>query len=111
MLADYNNIMRVLIYGAGSVGLGIASCLLKSQGGVDIIARENTVRALRKSGLTRTGIFGDYYANPAKFASYSSLNQIQNQIYDCILVCTKSFDSLTAAKDLAGHKFLEAESS
>lgn len=101
--------MKVLIYGAGSVGLGIASCLLKSQAGVDIIARENTVRALCKFGLTRTGIFGDYYAEPAKFGSCASLNQIQKQTYDYILVCTKSFDSLTAAKDLSQHKSLFGE--
>ena len=97
--------MRVLIYGAGSVGLGIASCLLKSQAGVDIIARENTILALRKSGLTRTGLFGDYYAEPAEFAAYKSLNEIRGRIYDYVLVCTKSFDSLAAAKDLAGHRF------
>ena len=101
--------MRVLIYGAGSVGLGVASCLLKSQAGVDIIARENTVLALRKSGLTRTGIFGDYYAEPTKFGSYVSLNEIQNQIYDYILVCIKSFDSLNAAQDLSRYQSLFGE--
>lgn len=101
--------MRVLIYGAGSVGLGIASCLLKSQACVDIIARENTVFALCESGLNRTGIFGVYYAEPAKFGSCASLSEIPKQIYDYILVCTKSFDSLTAAKDLAQHKSLFGE--
>jgi len=35
-------IMRVLIFGGGSVGLGIASCLIKAGAGVDIIGRENT---------------------------------------------------------------------
>jgi len=102
-------IMKVLIYGGGAVGLGIASCLLKSQAQVDIVARENTVLALRKSGLTRTGIFGDYHAEPAKFDSYTSLNEIQKQNYDYILVCTKSFDSLEAAQDLAKHKSLLGE--
>ncbi|MHC4338417.1 MAG: ketopantoate reductase family protein, partial [Planctomycetota bacterium] len=96
--------MKVLVYGGGAVGLGIASCLLKSQACVDIIARENTVLALYKSGLTRTGIFGYYHAEPEKFGSYTSLNQIQEQAYDYILVCTKSFDSLTAAQDLSKHK-------
>jgi len=51
-------IMRVLLYGGGSVGPGVVSCLLKSRVHVDIIARENTVAALRKCGLVRTGIFG-----------------------------------------------------
>lgn len=101
--------MRVLIYGGGAVGLGIASCLIKSAACVDIIARENTVQALRQSGLTRTGIFGDYYAEPAKSGTCASLNEIQKRTYDYILVCIKSFDSLAAAKDLSKHKFLFSE--
>ena len=102
-------IMKVLVYGGGAVGLGIASCLLKSQACIDIIARENTVQALRKSGLTRTGIFGNYHAEPAKFGSYTSLNEIQRQAYDYILVCTKSFDSLAAAQDLSDYKSVMTE--
>ncbi len=35
--------MKVLIYGGGAVGLGIASCLLKSGEEVVILAREETV--------------------------------------------------------------------
>ena len=101
---DYNIRMRALIYGGGAVGLGLASCLLKSHARVDIIARENTVEALHKNGLIRTGIFGRYYASPSAFGSYISLGQAPNKAYDYILGCTKSFDSYRAAKDLAGHR-------
>jgi len=100
--------MKVLIYGGGSVGLGIASCLLKSKAAVDIIARQNTVLALRKHGLVRTGIFGDYYTPPPTFGCYSSLTDLRKNPYDYILVCTKSFDSFEAAKDLSQYKFLFA---
>jgi len=98
--------MRILVYGGGAVGLGIASCLLKSGCRVDIIARENTVRSLREHGLLRTGIFGDYFADPKSFGSFVSLNDVPMQAYDYILACTKSFDSPEAAKDLAKHEFL-----
>ena len=98
--------MRALIYGGGAVGLGLASCLLRSKAQVDIIARKKTVQSLRKSGLTRTGIFGDYRASPSTFKSYSSLDKVRKEIYDYILVCTKSFDSFEAAKDLSEHKSL-----
>jgi len=101
--------MKVLIYGGGSVGLGLASCLLKSGAKVDIIARPNTVSALRRSGLVRTGIFGDYHAEPSQFASYSFLEGLPRQQYDHILVCTKSFDSLEAARDLSQYGFLFGE--
>ncbi|MHC4543636.1 MAG: ketopantoate reductase family protein [Planctomycetota bacterium] len=98
--------MKVLIYGGGAVGLGIASFLLKSKDQVDIVARESTVSALCKHGLVRTGIWGDYYAEPAAFASYTSLSEIKSKSYDYILVCTKSFDSSDAAKDLAQYDSL-----
>lgn len=109
--------MRVLIYGAGAVGLGIASCLLKSNLAppkrlakarcqVNIIARENTVSALRKHGLVRTGIWGSFHAEPSKFGAYTSLKQVPKSRYDYVLVCTKSFDSSAAARDLSEHKSL-----
>ncbi len=101
--------MKALIYGGGAVGLGIASCLLKSKTQVDIVARENTVSALRKNGLVRTGIWGDYSAEPETFGSYTSLSEITTKDYDYILVCTKSFDSFEAAKDLSQYDFLLGE--
>ncbi len=101
--------MKTLIYGGGSVGLGLASCLLKSKAEVDILARENTVKALQKEGLSRTGIFGDFHAEPSGFNCFNLLKQISGTIYDYILVCTKSFDSLEAAKDLNEHKSIIGE--
>lgn len=101
--------MRALVYGGGAVGLGLASCLLKSQVSVDIIARRSTVSALRSDGLFRTGIFGHFHACPSTFDSYSSLTELPPGTYAYVLVCTKSFDSLNAARDLSEHKFLFAD--
>ena len=98
--------MKVLIFGGGSVGLGMASCLIKSEADVHIIARENTVLFLRRDGLKRSGIFGDFHAEPWQFGSYCRLSEIQAQGFDYILICTKSFDSLEAAKELSVHKRL-----
>jgi 2-dehydropantoate 2-reductase len=95
--------MNILIYGGGAVGLGLASCLLKSRTQADILARPATVQALRKNGLKRTGIFGNYYAEPSEFGSFTMLEEIQGRQYDYILVCTKSFDSQHAVKDLYEH--------
>jgi 2-dehydropantoate 2-reductase len=95
--------MRVLTYGAGAVGLGLASCLLKSRTEVCLVARADTVRALRQGGLSRRGIFGSFHAGPNLFAAYQSLDEIQNQTFDFILVCTKSFDSAASADDLSRH--------
>ncbi len=95
--------MRLLIYGGGAVGLGIASCLLKSGGQVDIIARPGTVDALRREGLVRTGLFGRFAAPPTQFESRVDLTSPGAATCDLVLVCTKSFDSAGAAADLAAH--------
>ncbi len=101
--------MKILIFGGGSVGLGIASCLIKSEEDVDIVAREDTVSAVKKDGLVRTGIFGNFTAEPRTFNIFSSLKNLNQVVYDLILVCTKSFDTSTAAKDITSYPFILGE--
>ncbi len=99
--------MNILLHGAGAVGLGLASCLLKSGERVDLIGREDTVDALKQNGLQRTGLFGNFQAPPESFGVYSSLNRLPKNNYDFILVSTKSFDSRTAAEQIATIPFLK----
>jgi 2-dehydropantoate 2-reductase len=101
--------MNAMIYGAGAVGMGLASCLLKAKAHVSIIARPDTVIALRRDGLQRTGIFGQFHAEPGTFTAYESLNEIKHEGFDFILVCTKSFDSASAASDLFNHQEIFAD--
>ncbi len=98
--------MKILIYGAGAVGLGIGSCLLKSGDEVDFIARDDTVSSLHQHGLGRSGIFGEYHADPNSFHCYSSIKELPAQLYDYIIVSTKSYDSPPAAKDLSVHHYI-----
>ena len=51
--------MRVFIYGAGAVGLGLASCLLKSKAEVCLLARPDTICEMKQRGMTRTGILNN----------------------------------------------------
>jgi len=93
--------MRVLIYGGGAVGLGLASCLLKAGARVDILTAGETVSALREHGLVRDGIFGEYRAGPESFTARTLFEPEQTDRYDYVLVCTKSMDTKAAAEDLA----------
>ena len=99
----------MLIYGGGAVGLGLGSCLLKAGAKVDIIAREETVAALRKEGLIRRGMFGEYEAGPEAFGSYVSLEDVGEKAHDYILVCVKSFDTKKAARELTGKPVFSAK--
>jgi len=102
--------LDVLIYGGGSVGLGIASCLLKSNASVTIVGRDNTVTCLKSRGLSRKGLFGHHHTEPSGFHCVSSLNDLNRSPFDYILICTKSGDSYPAAKDIFEHRPLWNES-
>jgi ketopantoate reductase len=49
--------VKVLVFGAGAVGLGLASFLLQGEHRVHLVGKEKTVLALRKNGLKRRGFF------------------------------------------------------
>jgi 2-dehydropantoate 2-reductase len=102
--------MNILLYGAGAVGLGLASCLLKAGERVDLIGRSDTVAALQQNGLERTGLFGNFTVAPETFRAYASLEELPQTDYDFILVCTKSFDTRTAAEHIAAIPFLNKAS-
>jgi len=99
--------MNILIYGAGAVGLGLASCLIETGHHVVLVARPESVEALNKHGLKRTGLFGEVHAEPHQFAAVSFLADVPDKAFDFILVCTKSFDTESAAKDLASIPFIQ----
>ena len=98
--------MRILNYGAGALGLGLDSFLIKSGAKVSLIARPETVSALKHDGLLRTGIFGEFRASADRFACASSLMDVSSAPFDFILVSAKSFDSQAAATDLQRHNKL-----
>jgi 2-dehydropantoate 2-reductase len=97
--------MRVLVYGAGAVGLGLGSFLLAGGVRVAFVARPATAAALRREGLGRCGRFGAYRAPPGSFEVYEALGELPagGEGFDFVLVTTKSFDSEAAAADLAAH--------
>ena len=92
--------MKILIFGAGAVGLGLAGCIIKAGHHPDIIAREDTVIRLDQDGLIRSGILGaDRFSS---FNAFSDIKYIKDRApYDYILVCTKSNDSLSAARAIS----------
>ena len=95
--------MRVLVYGAGAVGLGLGSFLLAGGAQVGFVGRAATVEALRRRGLERGGRFGALRAEPTEFAAAESLAALPGAGCDVVLVAAKSFDSCAAAADLAAH--------
>jgi 2-dehydropantoate 2-reductase len=61
---------------------------------------------LRRRGLKRTGIFGDYHSAPETFGAWTSLAELPPGQYDHVLVCIRSPDSAAAAEDISNHPSL-----
>ena len=93
--------MDVIVFGAGAVGLGLASALLAGDARVRIVARPATAEALRTHGLVRSGLFGGAHAAPARFEVASSAAALSPGVADFALIATKAFDSPAAALALA----------
>ena len=84
--------MRILIFGAGTVGQAVG-CMLATDGHtVDLIVRERFIEAITLNGLTVKGIFGDYYIESDNLGIYSSIEDISGEKYDYVLITTKSYD-------------------
>jgi 2-dehydropantoate 2-reductase len=93
--------LDAIVFGAGAVGLGLASALLEAGVGVRIVARPASAAALRAHGLLRTGLFGRAEASPGTFAVAESAAALPGGAADFALVATKAFDCEAAAAALA----------
>lgn len=94
--------MDVAIVGAGAVGLGLASCLADREGAIHLVARrEDAARAIRTSGIVRSGLFGAARVDPAKLHVATDVGALAGATIETILVCTKTLESETVARALA----------
>ena len=102
--------LKVLIIGAGSVGLGLSSFLLQSGCRITLVGREPTVNALAAYGLDRIGIFDDFYSPPESFTVFSTLKAVSLDQFDFALVCVKSFDTETVGQQIKDSTFQKLSS-
>ncbi len=94
--------MKVVIFGAGAVGLGLASCLVSSGARVHFVVRSAAHRdQLLQNGFTRTGLFGDVRIEKNAFEVSDRIEDIAEANAEVWLVCTKSNASESLARRIA----------
>ncbi len=99
--------MNFLIFGAGALGQAVG-CLLAADGHrVDLVIRKRFMKAVAQKGLTVTGIFGDFAADPKQLHLMESLRSHPGNNYDAALITTKSYDTAEAVTAIAGLKEFE----
>ena len=88
--------MRFLVYGAGALGQAIG-CLLAAAGHqVDLVLRSRFAEILQSSGLTVTGIFGDFHVPGERLGLLTDCQNRSDIGYDYILLTTKTYDTAAA---------------
>ena len=102
--------MDVLIFGAGGVGLGLASVLVADGARVRIVGRPETARALQREGLRRSGWFGDFQAPAGSFRAADSLAGVAGAVFSEEKQCVVSeSDALEAELSEEAKKAARAE--
>jgi 2-dehydropantoate 2-reductase len=94
--------LNVAIWGAGSVGIGLASGLVEPGSTLRILARNPaTRRALVQHGIERSGILGTVEVPPEALNVVGDSGSFASEAPDWLLICTKTFANPVIAAELA----------
>lgn len=84
--------MNILVFGAGAVGGYLGGRLAYAGYNVTLVARGQAAAAIKKHGLTVIESNQQYYSTPRVLTTFRQA-MVENDHYDLILVCMKSYDA------------------
>jgi len=94
--------VKIAIWGAGAVGLGLASALARPKSRLRILARnEETAASIQSQGILRTGLFGEIEIPPEQFDILRNARSFSEDPPEWLLICTKAFSASEVAKELS----------
>ncbi len=96
------NIMKILLIGAGSVGIGILTSVASQGAEVSVYARGETAKAIRKNGIKRCGLFEHYEIKDVPV--YESYSDIPENTFDYIFIASKTTANEEIADNLNSHR-------
>lgn len=98
--------MKLLITGAGSIGIAMAALLKHAGQDVSIYATGGTREAILSGGIHKTGLFGDLDFGPEEFTVSDDYGAFPAGQYDFILICAKTMANEAISRALGGHRAL-----
>lgn len=96
--------MNILVIGAGSVGIGLATSALSQNVNLSIYARGETAKAIQKNGMKRTGLFTNYSFTPEEFEVYEDYEQIPKNTFDYVFITSKTTSNDDISKKLSENR-------
>lgn len=95
--------MKVLIIGAGAVGIGIGASLADSGVEVDFIARGETKKAIDAEGISRFGFFKNIAIQAGRVGTYENLKEVPRDAYNYVIIATKTVSNTETNVELANN--------
>jgi 2-dehydropantoate 2-reductase len=89
--------MKILIFGAGAVGLTFGGFLSRHHE-VTLLGRAKQMKAIRRHGLTITGIWGRHHFK--NFHLAMQVRALAGKKFDLVLFTVKAYDTEAAARQL-----------
>ena len=89
--------MKVLVIGAGALGIGIGASLRNGGAEVDFFARGTTKEIIERDGVVRRGLFGDASFPGGEVGGFDDYEMLPKSAYDYVIIATK----VTANEEVA----------
>ena len=89
--------MKILVIGAGAVGIGLASSMRSQNVNVALYARCETAKAIKQNGIERCGLFTHYTFSKDDIEVFESYEEIPEDSFDYVFITSKT----TANKDIS----------
>lgn len=94
--------MKILVIGAGGVGIGLATSVASQGADVSIYARGETAKAIRENGIRRTGLFKHYEIKDIPV--YERYEDIPKDTFDYIFITSKTTANEDISNNLNDHR-------
>jgi len=99
--------MKILLIGAGAVGIGLAASVASQGADVSIYARGETAKAIKENGIKRTGLFTHYEIKDVPV--FESYDEIPENHFDYIFMASKTTANGEIAENLNNHSSIVKE--
>lgn len=96
--------MRVLIVGAGAIGVAMGATLYSAGCEVSVCARGGTGQAIAAGGLHRRGLFGDVDVPAGAVTVSGDYGDFPSGGFDYILISVKTMANPSVSDELAAHR-------
>lgn len=96
--------MKVLVIGAGAIGISVGASLAEAGVEVSFIDRREVAQAIRKDGVGRRGVFRPLDILPAQVQAYDDYADLPADTYDWVIISVKATANAAVSAALAGRR-------